>query len=100
MIGVWDSATFCRTTFESWRMLPGQSAVASSSRLTVLPYDAGRETQAAYPQAFSRRIARNVQHLMKMESALDEVADPAAGSYYIETLTRQLAERAWEEFQG
>ncbi len=71
-----------------------------SSRLTVLPYDAGRETQSAYPQAFSRRIARNVQHLMKMESALDEVADPAAGSYYIETLTRQLAERAWEEFQG
>ncbi|MFN0173216.1 MAG: methylmalonyl-CoA mutase family protein [Saprospiraceae bacterium] len=67
------------------------------SQLTVLPYDAGREVQAAYPQAFSRRIARNVQHLMKMESALDEVADPAAGSYYIETLTKQLAEKAWDD---
>ncbi len=64
-------------------------------RLTVLPYDAGREAQATYPQAFGRRIARNVQHLLKMESALDEVADPAAGSYYIETLTKQLAEKAW-----
>lgn len=68
------------------------------SGLTVLPYDAGRETEASYPQAFSRRIARNVQHLLQMESALDEVADPAAGSYYIETLTRQVAESAWEEF--
>lgn len=69
-------------------------------RLTVLPYDAGREAQAAYPQAFSRRIARNVQHLLKMESALDEVADPAAGSYYIETMTQQLAEKAWKEIGG
>jgi len=69
-----------------------------ASRLTVLPYDAGREEVASYPQAFGRRIARNVQHLLKMESALDAVADPAAGSYYIETLTEQLAEKAWAEF--
>ncbi len=71
-----------------------------SSRLIVKPYDAGRETKSDYPQAFSRRIARNVQHLLKMESALDEVPDPAAGSYYIETLTQQIAEKAWEEFQA
>lgn len=71
-----------------------------ASRLTVLPYDAGRETQATYPQAFSRRIARNVQHLLKMESAMDEVADPAAGSYYVETLTGQLAEQAWSGMGG
>ena len=67
-----------------------------ASRLTVLPYDAGRESQAKYPATFSRRIARNVQHLLKMESALDTIADPAAGSYYIETLTQQLAREAWE----
>jgi methylmalonyl-CoA mutase len=65
-----------------------------------LPYDAGREVQATYPQAFSRRIARNVQHLLKMESAMDEVADPAAGSYYVETLTGQLAEKAWAGIGG
>ncbi|MBC7776453.1 MAG: hypothetical protein H7246_13550 [Phycisphaerae bacterium] len=69
-----------------------------AGRLTVSPYDAGREAQATYPQAFSRRIARNVQHLLKLESSMDEVPDPAAGSYYIETLTRQLAEKAWAEF--
>jgi methylmalonyl-CoA mutase len=68
-----------------------------ADRLTVLPYDAGRETQASYPPAFARRIARNVQHLLKMESSMEEVPDPAAGSYYIETLTRQLAEKAWVE---
>lgn len=68
------------------------------SRLSVLPYDAGREGQSNYPQAFSRRIARNVQHLLKMESDLDEVMDPAAGSYYLETLTSQLAEKAWADF--
>jgi methylmalonyl-CoA mutase len=70
--------------------------LGGASRLTVLPYDAGRESQAKYPATFSRRIARNVQHLLKMESALDTVTDPAAGSYYIETLTRQLAKDAWE----
>ncbi|MBL7810030.1 MAG: hypothetical protein JNN28_19565 [Saprospiraceae bacterium] len=66
-----------------------------ATRLTILPYDAGREMLAKYPAHFSRRIARNVQHLLKMESALDTVADPAAGSYYIETLTQQLAKEAW-----
>lgn len=46
-----------------------------------------------------RRIARNIQHLLRMESHLDRVIDPAAGSYYIEKLTEKLAERAWEQFQ-
>ena len=48
---------------------------------------------------FGRRIARNVQHLMSLESYLDRVADPSAGSFYIEKLTEQLAEAAWAEFQ-
>ena len=72
--------------------------LGGAERLTVLPCDAGRETQATYPQEFSRRIARNVQHLLKMESGFDRIADPAAGSYYIEKLTLQLAEHAWKEF--
>ncbi len=48
---------------------------------------------------FGRRIARNVQHLMTMESYLDKVVDPSAGSYYIETLTNKIAEAVWERFQ-
>ena len=48
---------------------------------------------------FQTRIARNVQHLLKMESYLDRVVDPAAGSYYIEALTEKVATAAWEKFQ-
>lgn len=49
--------------------------------------------------SFTRRMARNVQHLLQMESHLDRVVDPAAGSYYIEQLTKALAEQAWRHFQ-
>jgi methylmalonyl-CoA mutase len=74
------------------------AVLGGAQRLTVSPYDAGREALAKYPPAFGRRIARNVQHLLKLESYLDQTTDPAAGSYYIEHLTRQIAEKAWEAF--
>jgi methylmalonyl-CoA mutase len=76
------------------------AVMGGAARLSVLPYDAGRETQSERSAAFSRRIARNVQHLLKMESSLHEIADPAAGSYYIERLTHQLAEQAWAAFSA
>jgi methylmalonyl-CoA mutase len=49
--------------------------------------------------AFSARMARNLQHLLRHEAYLDQVADPAGGSYYIEYLTEVLAEKAWKTFQ-
>lgn len=76
------------------------AVLGGADRLTVLPYDAGRESQATYPPAFSRRMARNVQHLLKMEGFFSEIPEPAAGSYYIERLTQQVAERAWQSFQA
>lgn len=45
---------------------------------------------------FNRRMARNVQHILVFESHLHRVKDPAAGSFYVEQLTQQLAARAWE----
>ncbi len=48
---------------------------------------------------FSRRIARNTQIILKEESHLDQVIDAAGGSYYVETITNQLAKKAWELFQ-
>ena len=63
--------------------------------LTIAPSDA----LSAESSDFSRRIARNVQHLLQMESYLDKVADPAAGSFYIEKLTNQIAEAVWQQFQ-
>lgn len=47
---------------------------------------------------FSERIARNQQIILKEEAYLDKVADPAAGSYYIENLTDQIAQHAWQLF--
>jgi methylmalonyl-CoA mutase len=48
---------------------------------------------------FARRIARNTQLLLLEESHLGRVLDPAAGSWFVEDLTEQLAEQAWEHFQ-
>lgn len=62
--------------------------------LTVLPYDIIFKT----PDDFSERIARNQQLLLKEESHFDKITDPAAGSYYIETLTNEIAAQAWKLF--
>ncbi|MCS6929216.1 MAG: methylmalonyl-CoA mutase family protein [Saprospiraceae bacterium] len=74
------------------------AVLGGARRLTVLPYDAGREHLAKSPQTFSRRIARNVQHLLKLESGFAELTDPVAGSYFLEKLTAQLATHAWKAF--
>ncbi len=71
------------------------AVIGGVDRLTVLPSNTHAET----PTEFSRRIARNVQHLLKMESHFDEVKDPAAGSYYIEQITMELSKGAWKMFQ-
>lgn len=48
---------------------------------------------------FSDRIARNISNLLRSESYMDKISDPAAGSYYIEHLTNELAAKAWEKMQ-
>ena len=47
----------------------------------------------------SRRLARNTQILLKQEAHLARVADAGGGSYYLESLTHSIAERAWKQFQ-
>ena len=74
------------------------AALGGAQRITVCPYDEGREQLTTNPKAFARRIARNVQHLLKLESGLHTLTDPAAGSYYIEHLTHQMANAAWAIF--
>jgi methylmalonyl-CoA mutase len=53
----------------------------------------------ALPTDFSARIARNTQLFLQQESGTTRIIDPWGGSYYVERLTRQLAERAWEHIQ-
>ena len=50
----------------------------------------------ALPTDFSARIARNTQLILQEETGIADVVDPLAGSYYVEALTAQLAEKAWE----
>src|SRR5699024_8504609 len=50
----------------------------------------------ALPTDFSARIARNTQLVLQEESGTTDVIDPWGGSYYLERLTQDLAERAWE----
>jgi len=50
----------------------------------------------ALPTDFSARIARNTQLILQEETGVTNVVDPLAGSYYVEKLTHDLAEKAWE----
>ncbi len=70
------------------------AALAGVDSITVTPFDAPYQT----PDDFSERIARNQQFLLKEESHLDKVVDPAGGSYYVETLTVSIANEAWKLF--
>jgi methylmalonyl-CoA mutase len=70
------------------------AAIAGVDSITVAPFDEAYET----PDDFSERIARNQQLLLKEECHFDKVADPSAGSYYIEVLTNSLADVAWKLF--
>ena len=74
--------------------LMGWSAVVGGAdRITITPGSPHHDSP------FERRIARNIHHLLAMESHLDKVADPLSGSYYIEAATTQLAHSAWQHFQ-
>ena len=70
------------------------AAIAGVHSLEVTPFDASFED----PTEFSKRIARNVELLLKHESHFDQVVDPAGGSYYVENLTQSIAAEAWKLF--
>ena len=53
----------------------------------------------ALPTEFSARIARNTQLILQNETGVTNVVDPLAGSYYVENLTKELADAAWEIIQ-
>lgn len=53
----------------------------------------------ALPTDFSARIARNTQLFLQEETGITNVIDPWGGSYYVEALTKQLIDRAWEHIE-
>ncbi|MEK0082726.1 methylmalonyl-CoA mutase family protein [Benzoatithermus flavus] len=68
------------------------AAAGGATSITVLPFD---HALGFLPDAFARRIARNTQLVLREESNLGRVIDPAGGASYVEALTDQLAKKAW-----
>ncbi len=78
-------------------MSAGSGAVCGGADMVTTRPFTDRLGQAT---PFSHRIARNMQLLMMEESHLGQVADPAHGSYWHETLTENLSQSAWSYFQS
>jgi methylmalonyl-CoA mutase len=89
------------SAYDPWvNMLRGTIAafaagVGGADAVTVVPFD----SPLGEPDAFGRRIARNVSSLLVAESHVAAVTDPAGGSYAVERLTDDLAAAAWAELQ-
>ena len=94
----------------AWRMLTQRDPYVNMLRATMATFAAGLAGANAVtvlphtlalglPDAFARRVARNTQLVLLEESNLAKVSDPAAGSGGIESLTRELCEKAWALFQ-
>lgn len=79
-----------RTTTETM-----SSVIAGADSISVKPFDVALKDS----DEFSLRLALNQQILLKEESYLDKIVDPSSGSYYIETLTNNICEKAWEIFK-
>lgn len=72
------------------------SAVGGADRIIVLPFD----DVLGPPDELAARIARNTQIVLREEAHLGASVDAAGGSFYVETLTRELAESAWTQMQA
>ena len=72
------------------------AGLGGAASVTSLPFDAA----LGEPEELGRRMARNTELLLQEESNLGRVTDPMGGSWYIESLTDQIAEAAWVAFQG
>ena len=77
------------------------AGVGGADTVLVLPFDVA--IPGGFPgmaTSFARRMARNIQLLLLEESHVGRVLDPAGGSWFVEELTEQLAQQAWEHFQA
>ncbi|WP_278313072.1 methylmalonyl-CoA mutase family protein [Lolliginicoccus levis] len=76
------------------------AGVGGADFVTVQPFDAALPPGAmGVSAAFAQRIARNTQLLLLEESNLGRVLDPAAGSWFVESLTATIAATAWDFLQ-
>lgn len=96
--------------FSSRRMMTRHDAWTNILRVTTSAFAAaigGADAITTYPLTdalglptpFARRVARNTQMVLLEECRLGHVADPAGGAWFVEKLTRELADRAWSIMQ-
>lgn len=95
-----ETSMFTKTVFDPYVNLLRTGNEAFAAVLGGIQYlHTGTFDEASEKaDSFSERIARNTQLILKSEAHLERVADPAGGSWYIETLTKELAEKAWDLF--
>ncbi len=72
------------------------AVLGGAEAIVIEPFDVLDQPQSKT----GSRLARNIQFLLKHESYLDRVQDPAGGSYYVEALTNELITKGWETFQA
>lgn len=76
------------------------AGVGGADTVTVLPFDSALPPgELGVSRSFSERMARNTQLLLLEESHLGHVQDPGAGSWYVESLTAEMAAAAWKFMQ-
>ncbi|HZW47567.1 MAG TPA: methylmalonyl-CoA mutase family protein, partial [Microvirga sp.] len=74
-------------------------AMAAANGQTQSLHTNSLDEALALPTDFSARIARNTQRFLQQESGTTRIIDPWGGSYYVERLTKELAEKAWSHIQ-
>jgi methylmalonyl-CoA mutase len=79
-----------RATAESFSAAAGGADVVTTSSF---------DEALGESDEFARRMARNTQHLLRHESSVHRVVDPAGGSYYVESITEELAQHGWRKLQ-
>ena len=98
----------CRTSrFTKTKRDPWVNMLRATAECTAAVFG-GAQSIATTPfdcaigpaDTLAQRVARNTQIVLRDESHLGEVADPAGGSWYVESLTNDLARAAWEEFRS
>ncbi len=96
---------FTETSVRSYSKLDPYVNLLRAGNSTFAAVLGGTDAHTVHPHDFltapdpsSRRIARNIQLVIKEEAHVSHVIDPAAGSYFIETLTKEYVEAAWNYF--
>lgn len=95
-----ETSSFTETLFDPYVNLlrAGNQAFAAliggAQSLEVKEFNSATNESTA----FSKRIARNIHLVLKEETLIDKIVDPSGGSYYVEAITNELAEKAWDLF--